>query len=255
MTEKPACYGIIPARYDSSRFPGKPLADICGKPMFWHVYSRAKKCPDITDVYLATDDERIAGAAENWGVPVVLTRPDHPSGTDRVYEAATKSNIPAGDVVINIQGDEPVLNPLMLAELVRPFEDPKIFVTTPAREMAPEAAESPDRVKVVFSHDNDALYFSRARIPFPREGGQTRFYGHIGMYAFRMAALEKFVALPPGRLESIEKLEQLRLLENNIPIRIVITEYESLSVDRPEDLEPVIRYLTKLSAQTPKTPF
>lgn len=247
MTDKPACYGIIPARYDSSRFPGKPLADICGKPMFWHVYSRAKKCHHITDVYLATDDERIAGAAGNLGVPVVLTRPDHPSGTDRVYEAAAKLNIQADDVVVNIQGDEPVLNPLMLAELLRPFEDPKTCVTTPARLMAPETAESPDRVKVVFSSDKKALYFSRARIPFHRQGEDGQFYGHIGMYAFRMATLEKFVSLPPGRLETIEKLEQLRLLENNIPIRIVITAYKSLSVDRPEDLEPVIRHLNELS--------
>ncbi|HMA85365.1 MAG TPA: 3-deoxy-manno-octulosonate cytidylyltransferase [Desulfosalsimonadaceae bacterium] len=247
MTAKPACYGIIPARYESSRFPGKPLADICGKPMFWHVYARAKKCPNISDVYLATDDERIAEAAKNLAVPVVLTRTDHPSGTDRVYEAATKLNIHADDVVINIQGDEPALNPLMLAELIQPFEEPGVCVTTPVRQIDPETARTPDRVKVVFSSDQNALYFSRSRIPFAREGGQQHIYCHIGMYAFRMAFLEKFVSLPPGRLETIEKLEQLRLLENHIPIRIVITEHESFSVDRPEDLEAVIRYLTEHS--------
>ena len=254
MTAKPACYGIIPARYESSRFPGKPLADIFGKPMFWHVYARAKQCPNISDVYLATDDERIAGAAENLAVPVVLTRADHPSGTDRVHEAAKKINFHADDVVINIQGDEPALSPLMLDALIRPFAEPRVSVTTPVRPIAPETAESPDRVKVVFSSDQNALYFSRARIPFAREDGQKQFYGHIGMYAFRMAILEKFVALPPGRLETIEKLEQLRLLENNIPIRVVITEHENFSVDRPEDLEAVIRYLAEHPEETPQTP-
>jgi len=246
MTDKFNCFGIIPARYDSTRFPGKPLADIMGKPMFWHVYSRAQKCPDIAEVYLATDDERIAVAARNLDVPVVLTRSDHPSGTDRVFEAAEKLNIHAEDVVINIQGDEPVLNPLMLSELIRPFEDPKICVTTPIRPLDPENAKSPDRVKVVFTPQNEALYFSRARIPFPREAESTDFYGHIGMYAFRVAALKQFVSLPPGRLETIEKLEQLRLLESRIPIHVVITEHESLSVDRPEDLETVIRYLARI---------
>ena len=254
MTDKPACYGIIPARYESSRFPGKPLADICGKPMFWHVYARAKQCQNISDVYLATDDERIAGAAEKLAVPVVLTRPDHPSGTDRVHEAATKLNIHADDVVINIQGDEPALSPLMLDDLIQPFADPDVRVTTLIRPMDPEAAQSPDRVKAVFASDQNALYFSRACIPFSREAGQEQFFGHIGMYAFRMAILEKFVSLPPGRLETIEKLEQLRLLENHIPIRVVITAHESLSVDRPEDLEAVIRYLADHPEQTPTAP-
>jgi len=246
MANKPNCYGIIPARYDSTRFPGKPLADILGKPMFWHVYSRARKCPDISEVYLATDDERIAEAAKSLAVPVVLTRSDHPSGTDRVFEAATKLNINVDDVVINIQGDEPVLNPLMLTELIRPFADPNIQVTTPVRPIDPESANRPDRVKVVFSPQKEALYFSRARIPYPREAGFEKFYGHIGMYAFRMAALAEFVSLPPGRIETIEKLEQLRLLENRIPVHVVITEHESLSVDRPEDLETVISYLARI---------
>ncbi|MFO7839542.1 MAG: 3-deoxy-manno-octulosonate cytidylyltransferase [Desulfosalsimonadaceae bacterium] len=251
MPKKTPCYGIIPARYDSSRFPGKPLAAIAGKPMFWHVYSRAQSCPDIDAVYLATDDERIAEEARRLEVPLITTRSDHPSGTDRVFEAASRLKLGERDVVVNIQGDEPVLNPLMLGELIRPFADPEIAVTTPVRRIDPESARDQNRVKVVFSQGGRALYFSRAMIPHPREPGEASFYMHIGMYAFRMAALQKFVSLPPGRLENIEKLEQLRLLENNIPIYTVITEYESLSVDRPEDLDAVLRHLGAPQTQKP----
>ncbi len=242
MTDKPVCYGIIPARYASSRFPGKPLAEIRGKPMFWHVCHRAQQCPDLSAVYLATDDERIAEAAKRLDVAVIWTRPDHQSGTDRVFEAARQLALPENDVVINIQGDEPTLNPLLLSELIRPFTDPEVVVTTPVRAMNPEWAKSPDRVKAVFSAQHKALYFSRAPVPFSRDAIPAQVYGHIGLYAFRMHALEKFVSMPPGRLEKIENLEQLRLLENNVPIHVVITEHESLSVDRPEDLETVSRY-------------
>ena len=243
MTQPPSCYGIIPARYDSSRFPGKPLADIAGKPMFWHVYHRAHSCPELSSVHIATDDTRIAESARRLNVPVLLTRKDHPSGTDRVFEAATALNIAAEDVVVNIQGDEPLLEPALLSRLIAPFSDTAVSVTTPIRKLDKKSAQGPDRVKVVFSNLNTALYFSRAPIPHAREGGEANFYGHIGMYAFRMAALEQFVTLGPGRLETIEKLEQLRLLENHIPIHVVETECESLSVDTPADLEAVLRHL------------
>ena len=243
MTQPPSCYGIIPARYDSSRFPGKPLAEIAGKPMFWHVYHRAQSCPELSAVHIATDDERIAEAARRLDVPVLITRKDHPSGTDRVFEAAAALNIPYDDVVINIQGDEPLLEPALLSQMIVPFSDPAVSVTTPIRQIDKESAQSPDRVKVVFSAQNTALYFSRAAIPHAREASHARFYGHIGMYAFRMRALEQFVTLGPGRLEDIEKLEQLRLLENHIPIHVIETECESLSVDTPADLEAVLRRL------------
>ena len=250
----PSCYGIIPARYDSSRFPGKPLADIAGKPMFWHVYHRAQNCPELSAVHIATDDARIAEAARRLNVPVLITRKDHPSGTDRVFEAAKALNIAPEDVVINIQGDEPLLEPALLSRLIAPFSDPAVSVTTPIRQIDKKNAESPDRVKVVFSARNTALYFSRAAIPHAREEGETIFYGHIGMYAFRMAALEQFVTLGPGRLETIEKLEQLRLLENHIPIHVIETECESLSVDTPADLEAVLRHLAETShRQTEKS--
>lgn len=236
----PTCYGIIPARYDSSRFAGKPLASILGRPMFWHVFQRASRCPELARVVLATDDERISLAAEGLGVPVVLTGREHASGTDRVLEAARKLDVPHDAVVVNIQGDEPALAPAMLSELVRPFESPGILVTTLATRITAEEALSPDRVKVARAQDGRALYFSRAAIPFDRDGAGNGFLLHIGLYAFRMSALERFAELPPSPLEQRERLEQLRLLENGIDIHVALTEHKSHGVDRPEDIALVI---------------
>lgn len=239
------CYGIIPARYESSRFPGKPLAEILGKPMFWHVYTRACKCPQLTQVVLATDDERIARAAEEHGVAYVMTRSDHASGTDRVFEAACALNIADNAVVVNIQGDEPALNPHMLTELTSPFmHDATVQVSTLAQSISATAALNPDIVKVITAANGDALYFSRSPIPFCRDGEPARgFYGHIGLYAFRMNALRRFTELPPSSLELTEKLEQLRLLENNISIRVVTTDHKTHGVDRPEDISIILNML------------
>ena len=243
MAEKenklPKCYGIIPARYQSSRFPGKALAEIAGRPMIWHVFNQARQCPELSSVVLATDDERIRSVAEKHEIPVEMTRADHPSGTDRVLEAATKMNLPVDAVIVNIQGDEPALEPAMLAELVRPFSQPEVMVTTLARKIDAREAASPDQVKVVMAQNRTALYFSRSPIPYHRDDQKDEYYGHIGLYAFRMPALEKFVTLDQGRLEVTEKLEQLRLLENNIPLHIVLTEHQSIGVDRPEDIQAV----------------
>lgn len=241
----PVCYGIIPARYDSTRFPGKPLTDILGKPMFWHVCNRASSCPDLNRVILATDDNRIHEEAVRLNVESVITRKDHPSGTDRVLEAALLSNIPDDAVVINIQGDEPALAPEMLSELVAPFENPEVRVTTLASQLSPEEAQNPDRVKVLFSKSGRALYFSRSPIPFPRDDEKSDFFGHIGLYAFRMKDLKIFVSLGESKLEKTEKLEQLRLLENDIPIHVVVTSHQSIGVDRPEDIEKVIKLMNR----------
>jgi len=251
MSELPKCYGIIPARYQSSRFPGKPLADILGRPMIWHVFERASQCPALSSVVLATDDDRIRSAAQQWGIPVVMTRTDHPSGTDRVLEAAERLKLKADAVIVNIQGDEPALEPAMLAELVNPFGHPDIHVTTLARKISAAEAENPDLVKVVFAPDHRALYFSRAPIPFQRSASGSNYYGHIGIYALRMPTLKKFVALDQGRLEISEKLEQLRLLENNIPIHIVETQHRSIGVDRPQDIETVTKILSKKEKSGP----
>ena len=250
MTSLPACFGIIPARYASSRFPGKPLVPILGKPMFWHVYQRARQCPALSRVVLATDDPRIAAAAQKWQVPAVMTRCDHPSGSDRVLEAAEQLGVPEDAVVVNIQGDEPALEPSVLTALLAPFADPGTRVSTLARDLGLEDAANPDRVKVVFGVRRQALYFSWAPIPFARDG-QTRQprYGHIGLYAFRLEALRRFVALGPSPLETTEKLEQLRLLENGIPIQVVLTRHQSIGVDRPEDLATVTRLLAEAGPQ------
>jgi 3-deoxy-manno-octulosonate cytidylyltransferase (CMP-KDO synthetase) len=245
MTDKnhnkmlPPCYGIIPARYQSTRFPGKPLADILGRPMVWHVYQRARQCEALSSVVLATDDDRIRSAAQKLDIPVVMTRADHPSGTDRVLEAAVKLGLDADSVVVNIQGDEPALEPSMLTELIAPFSNPEIEVTTLARKISDREAENPDLVKVVFTADRRAVYFSRSAIPFRRQATYHNIYGHIGIYALRMQTLNKFAGLDQGRLEITEKLEQLRLIENNIPIHMVETEHRSIGVDRPEDIEAV----------------
>ena len=243
MNVSPPCYGFIPARFASSRFPGKPLADILGKPMFWHVYTRAVQCPAFHSVTVATDDARIEKAARALDVPVVMTRADHSSGTDRIHEAAEILGVPDHAVVVNIQGDEPALVPRMLSELVAPFfTEPGIMATTLAHEINAREAARPDRVKVALSPKGDALYFSRAAIPYS-EAQDALFWGHIGLYAFRMEALRAITKLPPSPLERRERLEQLRLLENGMNIRVVLTRFASRGVDRPEDIPHIIEMM------------
>jgi len=245
MNQLPNIYGIIPARYQSSRFPGKALADIQGKPMFWHVYSRARQCPSFSHIVLATDDSRIVSAAEALSVPVFMTDPNHPSGTDRVVEAAEKLKTRDEDVVVNIQGDEPLLKPDMLEALIQPFYDQHVQVTTLAKQIDPQASQNPHLVKVVMDRKGNALYFSRCPIPFDRQKAGGTYWGHIGIYAFRMKTLKQFQQLGPSDLESMESLEQLRLLENGIPIQVVKTAYDSQGVDRPDDLKKVLEILSK----------
>ena len=247
---RPPMLGIIPARYASSRFPGKPLALILGRPMVAHVYERARRCPELDRVVLATDDDRIRNAAQGLGIPVVMTSPEHASGSDRVLEAALALGVSDEHVVVNIQGDEPALDPAMLTELVAPFTGPEgaaVRVATLATELPPdlasELADNPDRVKVVLARDGNALYFSRAPIPFGRDGTHGEHLLHLGLYAFRLEALRRFAALPRGRLEALEQLEQLRLLENGIPVRVSLTRHASQGVDRPEDLETVTKII------------
>ena len=244
MRKLPKCHGIIPARYSSTRFPGKPLADILGKPMYWHVYDRARQCSELSDVILATDDERIRDSAKALKVPVVMTRKDHPSGTDRVLEAAEIVKVEEEAIVVNIQGDEPTLHPEMLTRLLRPFVSAEIQVTTLAKRIDRAESESPARVNVVLSKSGKGLYFSRSIIPYlGAEGVEAKYYEHVGLFGFRMNMLREFVALGPSPLEVVEKLEMLRLIENDIPIQVEITEHTSMCVDYPEDLEIVTKIL------------
>jgi 3-deoxy-manno-octulosonate cytidylyltransferase (CMP-KDO synthetase) len=200
MKSHPPCYAIIPARYDSTRFPGKPLVEILGVPMCVRVHQRAALCPLFRKVVLATDDQRILDAAARWNVPALLTARTHESGTDRVLEAARLLGAEPDSVVVNVQGDEPALEPAMLEELLAPFAGPDgqaVQAATLATPMTRAEAQSPDRVKVVRDRAGRALYFSRAPIPFSRDGGADGQHGgteagpllHIGLYALRMAAL------------------------------------------------------------------
>lgn len=237
MTHIPDYYGIIPARYASSRFPGKPLAEILGKPMLWHVYNRACQCSELSRVVVATDDDRILKAARLHNIPAVMTATDHPSGTDRVLEAADKLALPESAVVVNIQGDEPALEPEMIRQLISPFkQDHTVQVATLATAIDHRRAQNPNQVKVVFDARGRALYFSRSPIPHATALQKDAFWGHIGLYAFRMKTLRRFVSLEVSRLENVERLEQLRLLENGIPIQVVTTEHRSIGVDEPGDL-------------------
>ncbi|MFW5731197.1 MAG: 3-deoxy-manno-octulosonate cytidylyltransferase [Desulfonatronovibrionaceae bacterium] len=230
--------GIIPARHESSRFPGKPLADILGRPMFWHVYQQALKCRLLDSVYLATDHSSIYNAACHLQVPVLMTSQEHASGTDRVLEAARQIHAEHDSVIVNIQGDEPALNPGMLHQLLKPFQsNTDINVSTLARPALCGDLKDANTVKVVFSESGKALYFSRSMIPYAKNDFTC--YIHIGIYAFRMKYLEKFASLGQSRLEKTEKLEQLRLLEADIPVQVVITDFISHGVDTPSDLEYV----------------
>ena len=241
----PACYGFIPARYASTRFPGKPLADILGKPMFWHVWSRAMRCKRFNSVHVCTDDERIATAARDLGVPYVMTRKDHENGSARVYEAALFLRVPDDAVVVNIQGDEPALDPAMLDALLVPFDDAAVRCATLACPVGRDEALMADRVKVVLDVRGNALYFSRAAIPHDRDGEEDGFLLHVGVYAYRMATLGTYTEMSPTPLETREKLEQLRLLENGIPMRVSVTAHRSHGVDRPEDIERILPLMSE----------
>lgn len=239
------CIGIIPARYASSRFPGKPLALIQGKPMFWHVYSRACNCPEIDKVCLATDDTRILHEAQRLKVPAVLTSQEHQSGTDRVLEAALSLGLEQESILINIQGDEPVLAPEMLTQLLQPFAQGQIQASTLAREISLESAQDPNLVKVVLNCRSQALYFSRAAIPYPAGQQPPQYLGHIGLYAYKLHVLQEFTRLEVSSLERIEKLEQLRLIQAGIPIQVTITKHKSHAVDQPADIGKIEEILVQ----------
>jgi 3-deoxy-manno-octulosonate cytidylyltransferase (CMP-KDO synthetase) len=240
---------IIPARFASSRFPGKALADIDGRPMIEHVYRRATQAPAASRVIVATDDLRIAAAVQRFGGEVRLTRADHPSGTDRLAEVASTLDC---DVIVNVQGDEPLIDPGAIAEAVAPLAgDPGVHITTLYRRITdPADLDNPHIVKVALDRAGFALYFSRAPIPHVRasSGGWAPLYRHIGVYAYRRSALMVLAALEPTPLERAEALEQLRALEHGIRIKVVETAYDSFGVDTPGDLEHVRRLLAAPTA-------
>ena len=233
---------VIPARYGSSRFPGKPLANLNGKPMIQHVYERAAACRAISDVLVATDDERIKQAVERFGGRVVLVAGDYRTGTDRV---AAVARMFAGDYFLDLQGDEIPLNSELLTDLVEPFIESGVGMGTLKRVMDPkEDLFNSAVVKVVTDARGDALYFSRAPIPFVRDNSEQQVIGglhyiHLGLYIYTKETLLRLASLPTSRLEDAEKLEQLRALDHGIRIRVWETQHASLRVDRPEDVPDV----------------
>ena len=238
--------GIIPARYASTRFPGKPLADIGGKSMLRRVFERAKEAKQIQEVLIATDDERIADHARSFNAPVVMTRADHPSGTDRCYEALML-HTKMYDYVINIQGDEPFLDPQQIDSLALVCDGSTEIATQMTRCTSHELLFDVSEVKITLNHKNEALYFSRNVIPhltnIPQKDWHLKYdyQRHVGMYAYRSDILKALTALKPSNLEKAESLEQLRWLENGFRIKCVTTNFDSRAVDTPADLARILK--------------
>ena len=225
--------GIIPARWGSTRFPGKPLHMIAGKPLIQHVWERCNEAGCFDRIIIATDDMRIAEAGLALRAEIALTSPDHQSGTDRIAEVAKK--LRKASLIFNIQGDEPLIDPLLLRQLVREARQKKgIEIITAATPISADESLNEHNVKVVFDSKGNALYFSRSRIPFPRATGHVDFYKHLGIYGYRRRALLNFVKWGPSLLEQVEQLEQLRALENGMKIRVIVSKSNSVGVDTPE---------------------
>jgi len=229
---------VIPARYSSTRLPGKPLKDICGVPMICRVFERAKNAKSVAEVIVATDDERILRAVEKNFGKAMMTRADHKTGTDRLAEVAEK--FPDAEVIVNVQGDEPLIEPKLIDELVAQFvADKNLQMATVATELFDaEEMKNPNNVKVVMDKNNNALYFSRSLIPFPRNAG-AKVFKHIGIYAYRRKFLLDYAKMETTPLEKSESLEQLRALENGFKIRVIISDCKFIGVDTEEDLKLV----------------
>ncbi|MBO5072007.1 MAG: 3-deoxy-manno-octulosonate cytidylyltransferase [Eubacterium sp.] len=231
--------GVIPARYKSSRFPGKPLTEICGKPMIWWVYQQAKKVPEFDSVYVATDDERIKAACEAYSINVIMTSDRHKTGSDRVAEVAEKVE---GDLFVNVQGDEPVINPEMIRQVISIFtEDDSVYFGSLKKEITdPDEINAPSTVKVVTDDNGDAMYFSRSVIPSNlKDGRLARVFRHVGIYAYKREFLLKFAAMVQTELELGEGIEPLRAMQKGYKMRLKETEYTSIGVDLPEHIQKV----------------
>lgn len=233
---------VIPSRYESSRFPGKPLIDLKGKSMIQRVYEACVNCGEFNDVIVATDDKRIFDHVKEFDGNIMMTSKDHRSGTDRCAEVLQKYNDKV-DVIVNIQGDEPLIKHQQLTKIVQCFKDPAVKIATLAKkEMRKEYAENRNRVKVVCDANDFALYFSRSPIPH-QEGDDAEYIKHIGLYAFRSETLKEISQLKPSKLEKTESLEQLRWMESGYKIKVAYTDIETPNIDTPEDVEKVVREL------------
>lgn len=230
--------GVIPARWESSRFPGKPLALIMGKPMIWWVYRQCMKVTELDAVYVATDDARIFNACRDMGLQVLMTSSIHRSGSDRVGEVARAID---GDIFINIQGDEPLIEPQMIRDLIAAFDDHEVYYATLRKRITDRAEiEAASTVKVVVDQNEDALYFSRSVIPSQSRDAEATVYRHVGIYGYTRDFLLRFIALPQTPLEKAESLEQLRALEHGYKLRVLETQYDTIGVDLPEHIQQVV---------------
>jgi 3-deoxy-manno-octulosonate cytidylyltransferase (CMP-KDO synthetase) len=233
---------VIPARLASTRLPRKMLREIAGKPLVGWVYEAVRSSPLLSDVIVATDSEEILESCLRHGWKAQMTSSTHRSGTDRVHEV---SNSIAADVYVNVQGDEPLVRPEQIATLLDVMKDPAVQVGTVKTLCPPEEIPNPNAVKVVTAPEGRALYFSRATIPFDRDGAQPAYFKHLGLYAYRKSALDRFVSQPESGLEKSERLEQLRFLENGIDLYVGETPYDSVGVDTEEDLQRVAEILSQ----------
>ena len=251
--EQASIIGVIPARFASTRLMGKPLADICGKPMIQHTYESAKHSKLLNEIIVAVDDEKVAQAIRSFGGKVVMTPKDITTGSDRIAYVAR--SIPSAKIIVNIQGDEPFIKGEMIDQAIEPLLfDRSVNVSTLAKRIeSVQELRSPSIPKVVFDYNNYAMYFSRSPIPYVRDA-KTNFeriqnaeiYKHIGLYVYRRESLLRFTELEPTDLEQIEKLEQLRMLENGFKIKVVVTEFENLAVDTQEDLDRARIYYSRI---------
>ncbi|MEX2016330.1 MAG: 3-deoxy-manno-octulosonate cytidylyltransferase [Candidatus Hydrogenedentales bacterium] len=254
----PQVLAVIPARYASTRFPGKVIAPLAGKPLVVHTYERTRRARLVAETVIATDDARVVDAVAPYGCRVVMTRPDHPSGTDRIAEVAERYR---AEIIVNVQGDEPLIDPATIDATIRPLleQDELPMATARVRLSEWEDVHSPHVVKVVCDAHGRALYFSRAAIPFVRDAADFRttpdcYWQHVGLYVYRRAFLLEYAQWAPTPLEKLEKLEQLRVLEHGHSIAVVDTGYRSIGVDTADDLERVRGLLEReLAAVTGKT--
>lgn len=234
--------GVIPARYESSRFPGKPLADILGKPMIWWVYHQCIRVKEFSCVYIATDDDRIKACCDSYNMPVVMTAKTHKTGSDRVGEVAQKIE---ADLYVNIQGDEPVIRPEMIRELIKIFDDENVYFASLRKEITnPDEISAFSTVKVVVNETEDVMYMSRNVIPSNvKDGIRAKVFRHVGIYAYKRGFLLDFVRMPQSMLELGEGIEPLRAIERGYKMRVKETTYSSIGVDYPEHIIQVEEYI------------
>jgi len=237
---------VIPARLASTRLPRKVLREFNGQPLLAWVVEAALRCPQVGSVVVAADSDEVAALCAARGWQCLMTSPELPSGSDRLFAVSREMD---AEIYVNVQADEPLLQPSQIEAMLAPFADPRVAVSTLKVRCPVESVDDPNVVKVVTAADGRALYFSRAAIPFNRDGHATTYWKHLGLYAYRKHALARFAALPPGRLEQIERLEQLRLLENGIDIHVAESPVDTIGVDTEEDLKRVCAMLDRKRAE------